>query len=76
MPLSIQGVRIGIMPALFALLVAVASSSVLAQQKSSLIPTPKTVTTAEAADLAKFDNQLIELPAVKVVHTDKLRPTP
>ena len=70
MRLSIQGVRFGIMAALFALLVAVASSSVLAQQKSSLIPTPKTVTTAEAADLAKFDNQLIELPAVKVVHTD------
>src|SRR5204863_7479127 len=44
--------------------------SVLAQQKSSLIPTPKTVTAAEAADLAKFDNQLIELPAVKVVHAD------
>ena len=35
MPLSIQGVRIDIMPALFALLVVVASSSVLAQQKSS-----------------------------------------
>ena len=70
MPLSIHGVRFDIIPALAALLVTVATPSVLAQQQSSLIPTPKTVTAAQAADLAKFDNQLIELPAVKVVHAD------
>src|SRR5947207_3313899 len=70
MPLSIQRVRFGVMPPLVALLLAVASLAALAQQKSSLIPTPKTVTAAEAADLGRFDNQLIELAAVKVAHVD------
>src|SRR5439155_7655613 len=70
MRVSIQRVRFGVMSVLVGLMVAVGTSSVLAQQKSSLIPTPKTVTAAEAADLARFDNQLVELPAVKVVHVD------
>ena len=70
MRVSIQRVRFGVMSVLVGSIVAAGVPSVLAQQKSSLIPTPKTVTAAEAADLAKFDNQLIELPAVKVVHAD------
>jgi hypothetical protein len=41
-----------------------------AQQKSSLTPTPRVVTLAESSDLSKFDKQLIQLSAVKVVHAD------
>jgi hypothetical protein len=53
-----------------AFVIAVASRNAHAQQKSSLVPTPKTVTAAEAADLAKFNDELIQIPAAKVVHAD------
>src|SRR5947208_9364795 len=70
MRVSIQRVRFGVMSVLVGSIVAAGVPSALAQQKSSLIPTPKTVTAADAADLGRFDNQLIELPAVKVAHVD------
>jgi hypothetical protein len=44
--------------------------SVAAQQKSSLVPTPRVVSVAESSDLSKFDKQLIQLPAVRVIHSD------
>jgi len=50
--------------------VIVSSHAALAQQKPALIPTPTVVTAAQAADLAKFDKQLIKLPAAKVAHAD------
>jgi hypothetical protein len=53
-------------------LLAVMFSSPLAfaQQASTLSPKPRVVTAAEAVDLSKFDGQLIQVPAAKVVHAD------
>ena len=47
------------------------SSYVVAgQQPSTLIPSPKAVSVAEASDLSKFDNQLIKVAGARVVHAD------
>jgi hypothetical protein len=70
MRVSLHGVRFRVILLLVGSIVGVGSSAAFAQQKASLIPTAKTVTAAEAVDLAKFDNQLIQVPAVKVVHAD------
>jgi hypothetical protein len=43
-------------------------STALAQ--TPLAPAPRVVAAADAVDLAKFDGQLIQLPAAKVVHAD------
>jgi hypothetical protein len=55
---------------LYVLAVLFGSLSVFAQEKSTLSPVAKMVTAAEAVDLAKFDGQLIQFPAAKVVHAD------
>jgi hypothetical protein len=55
---------------LVVLAVILSSSSAFGQEKSTLSPAAKVVTAAEAVDLAKFDGQLIQLPAAKVVHAD------
>jgi hypothetical protein len=60
--------RISIQVGLIAVILS--SSAALAQQKSTLTPAAKVVTAAQAVDLAKFDGQLIQLPAAKVVHAD------
>ena len=51
-------------------IVILSSHAAFAQQKSTLAPTPKAVTAAQAVDLAKFDGQLIQLADAKVVHAD------
>ena len=60
--------RVSIHLVLIAVILSSAPGS--AQQKSTLTPTAKVVTAAQAVDLAKFDGQLIQLPAAKVVHAD------
>lgn len=50
--------------------VILSSSASFAQQKSTLTPVARVVPAAQAVDLAKFDGELIQLPAVKVVHAD------
>ena len=47
-----------------------AVSSAVAQQSASLQPKPVVVSAEQAADLSKFDHQLVQLPAAKVVHAD------
>jgi hypothetical protein len=48
----------------------VSSHVALGQEHSSLIPTPRTITVAEASDLSRFDKQLIKLTDARVVHAD------
>jgi hypothetical protein len=47
-----------------------AASPALAQQSASLQPKPVVVSADQATDLSKFDHQLVQLPAAKVVHAD------
>jgi hypothetical protein len=63
--------RVSIQLALIA--VSLSASAALAQQKSSLAPAARVVTAAQAVDLAKFDGELIQLPAAKVVHADSVQ---
>lgn len=70
MSISLHSVPRGVRFLLATCFVAGASAAMLGQQRSPLIPAPRTVTIAEASDLSKFDKQLITLSGVKVVHAD------